>query len=1261
MRTTKKLLSLLLALCMVVSLLPATALAVDTESAAAETTLQGKIDAIESSGTITLDQDYTEDITIPDGKTITLDLNGQKITNVKGHTITNNGTLIISDSVSGNGTIQNKTAGKAVVRNEPGAELTINNGTLKKELNSGSNDYYIIENHGNLVTINGGTISSKSSNSSCIENGWYTTSANTTNNAPKLVINGGVFDGGMNTVKNDEFGELTINDGTFRNTLGPVVLNWNKATINNGSFTVQTAKPVLANGAYGKTGIGQMTITGGTFVAENSGTLFGFPEGAQKDNGDVKISGGTFTGAMPVVNGVPFNLSISGGKFSNPESVKDYLDASCTMDKDGNVVALDASNAVAKIGDKYYRTLADAVKNAKANSTITLLKNVDNGDGIIISGNKNIVIDFDNHTYTVTQNLAGSLGSATQCFQLLKGATVTLKNGSIVANNADIKMMIQNYSNLTLDSMTLDATQGTNDIGYVSSNNCGEVLVTGNTSITAKLNGKAFDVSYWPSAYPEGTQVVIDTTGTITGDIEVGLYGNKGTITTPSKSVLKIENVTLVGNITTLNSKNGDYGTGLTDEEVKKVFAGKMTVAGGTFNGDVSDYVAPGMKQDPETGKIVIDTNTAVASVNGVGYISLDAAITAAKSGDTITLLADITELSKLTNGATTGNNISLLSIDKDVTIAGNNKTISITMPKEATNRSQAIEIGKNAQVTLDGVTLNIKGSASETDRGDAIDVYGTLNITNKSAITIENVNNGFVMQGGEVAHVNVTGGSTVTIKNVAGNASNGGNFAVKENSVVNISGCQSNGLSVYTLTVDNSDVNISDTGLTAIYGNELKFNTGANVTVERAGTKIPATGWNGVQFNAPVQVKDGKGAQVSMSVASGATVTVKDCVGSDNKSHNTIYLPANTTYTDNGTVNAEIVTAKAPENSFVVTLVSDGKTVVVQTVAKDTAFTLPKAPEKSNYTFNGWSDGSKTYKAGEMATIDKDTTFTAQWSYNGYTGPSGYAVKTEVGAHGKLTVSSSYATKGTTVTVTVTPDKGYVLSDLTVTDKNGNALTLNDKGNGKYTFVMPDGAVTVKAAFGPESLPFTDISVDAYYANAVKWAVDKGVTSGLTPTTFGPNASCTRAQMVSFLWRAAGSPAPKTAENPFTDVAAGTYYYKAVLWAVENDITAGVTETTFGPEQTVTRAQVVTFLYRMAGRPAVSSKNPFTDVASNVYYANAVKWAVAQKITAGTTDTTFSPNADCTRGQITDTTFSPNADCTRGQIVTFLYNHMAK
>ena len=196
----------------------------------------------------------------------------------------------------------------------------------------------------------------------------------------------------------------------------------------------------------------------------------------------------------------------------------------------------------------------------------------------------------------------------------------------------------------------------------------------------------------------------------------------------------------------------------------------------------------------------------------------------------------------------------------------------------------------------------------------------------------------------------------------------------------------------------------------------------------------------------------------------------------------------------------------------------------------------------------------------------------------------------------------------------------------------------------------MPSGKVTVKATFAkvseqpePGSMAFTDVASSAYYYDAVKWAVEQGITSGITATTFGPDASCTRAQMVSFLWRANGSPKAAGA-NPFTDVSADAYYYDAVLWAVEKGITSGTSATTFSPNATVTRGQTVSFLHRANGSPAVSGSSPFTDVAADAYYAAAVQWAVAENITAGTSATTF----------------SPDAACTRGQIVSFLYRDMA-
>ena len=235
---------------------------------------------------------------------------------------------------------------------------------------------------------------------------------------------------------------------------------------------------------------------------------------------------------------------------------------------------------------------------------------------------------------------------------------------------------------------------------------------------------------------------------------------------------------------------------------------------------------------------------------------------------------------------------------------------------------------------------------------------------------------------------------------------------------------------------------------------------------------------------------------------------------------------------------------------------------------------------------------------------------------------------------NGTVTVSPSTASKGETVTITTKPSEGYELGSIEVLDKNGDSLKLKDLGNGKYSFVMPDGKVSVEAEFvKTAATSFADVPANAYFADAVKWAVDKGITNGLSDTMFGPYEPCTRAQIVTFLWRAAGSPEPKTASS-FTDVPANAYYAKAVAWAVENGITNGMTETTFAPNATCTRGQSVTFLYRALKGTASGSTN-FTDVKSDAFYADAVTWAVASDVTNGTSNTTFSPNADCTRAEI--------------------------
>ena len=236
---------------------------------------------------------------------------------------------------------------------------------------------------------------------------------------------------------------------------------------------------------------------------------------------------------------------------------------------------------------------------------------------------------------------------------------------------------------------------------------------------------------------------------------------------------------------------------------------------------------------------------------------------------------------------------------------------------------------------------------------------------------------------------------------------------------------------------------------------------------------------------------------------------------------------------------------------------------------------------------------------------------------------------------NGTVTVSPRSAEKGDTVTITVKPDSGYQLDDLAVTDKNGKELKLTDKGNGKYTFIMPASKVEIKATFvrEVETSPFSDVSTSAYYYEAVKWAQEKGITGGIGNGLFEPNQPCTRAQIVTFLWRAAGSPEPKSMSS-FSDVSTDSYYAKAVAWAVENGITTGTGDGKFSPDATCTRAQSVTFLFRAIGK-LVDSKAEFSDVLTDSYYANAVAWAVENGVTNGIGDGLFGPNNSCTRAQI--------------------------
>ena len=318
-------------------------------------------------------------------------------------------------------------------------------------------------------------------------------------------------------------------------------------------------------------------------------------------------------------------------------------------------------------------------------------------------------------------------------------------------------------------------------------------------------------------------------------------------------------------------------------------------------------------------------------------------------------------------------------------------------------------------------------------------------------------------------------------------------------------------------------------------------------------------------------------------------------------------------------------LTAKWTANQYTITFDTDGGSAVAP-ITQDygTAITAPADPTKSGYTFAGWTPEIPATMPAENLTV------TAHWRYNGGGGSSYsyYTIKATAGTGGSISPSGNVSVReGRDQTFTITPDKGYAVANVKIDGRSIGAVK-------SYTFENVKRAHTIEVSF-TRANEFIDVPAGSYYYDAVLWAVENGITTGASASRFDPNGICTRAQAVTFLWRIAGSPAPRLRTMPFTDVPAGSYYYDAVLWAVENGITEGTSDTTFSPNMTCSRAQIVAFLWRSEKSPAAGTANPFADVKSTAYYADAVLWAVKENITKGTTSTTFSPNADCTRAQI--------------------------
>ena len=408
------------------------------------------------------------------------------------------------------------------------------------------------------------------------------------------------------------------------------------------------------------------------------------------------------------------------------------------------------------------------------------------------------------------------------------------------------------------------------------------------------------------------------------------------------------------------------------------------------------------------------------------------------------------------------------------------------------------------------------------------------------------------------------------------------------------------------------------DTEIKALWENSVITPTTYTVTVGNdgngTGTASPSTAAAGTTITLTATPKTGYHFK-EWEVISGG-VTIKD---------NKFTMP-------NDNVEVKAVFEKDAPTEFTIIFDGNGGTPSVDsmTTIDQKLSSLPRASRRGSYRFLGWylADGAE---------ITTDTVFSANtivyahWTYTGGGGSSGYSyytIKATAGTGGSISPSGSISVRGgRDQTFTITPDQGYTVSDVKIDGESVGAVT-------SYSFENVRKAHTIAVSFATIKI-FVDVPAGSYYEDAVDWAVENGITQGTDDTHFSPDGICTRAQAVTFLWRAAGSPEPETRAMPFADVPVGSYYYDAVLWAVENGITKGTSDTTFSPNMTCTRAQIVAFLWRSEKSPAAGTANPFADVKSTAYYADAVLWAVKENITKGTTSTTFSPNADCTRAQI--------------------------
>lgn len=597
--------------------------------------------------------------------------------------------------------------------------------------------------------------------------------------------------------------------------------------------------------------------------------------------------------------------------------------------------------------------------------------------------------------------------------------------------------------------------------------------------------------------------------------------------------------------------------------------------------------------------------------------------------------------------GALADPNVTTIKLKKDITVNAteNVKELTINRPITLVNSSRKplhlnlpLTIAENGALTLDV----LKGVVSLISYKGMV-VNGSLTVGAGCEVIF----------GGDQPFLTINQGGTVTTQ-PAGENTISGLLSLGKDAALTVNGALVNNGRLSVSDMENlkkaasigGDLILDDITITEDYTLDMKDCTltighitflNANLTVKNA-SRVDATGVtiSGGSYYCPVNVGNAEGVITGGSFY-GLVKVEKISDGT----------PA---YISGGTFYDELKGSYLIKGYTVIFM--NGSSQYAMQVVKDKA-SAPDTPVKSGYRFVGWYNGNAKWNFDTPVT--ENLTLTAKWEKIHTSVPSAprYDVAVSDGAHGSVSVSPKSASKGSTVTVTVTPDKGYALETLAVTDKNGSALDLTDRGNGNYTFTMPSGPVTVTATFMDDNTMlnfFVDVPAGAYYYDAVLWAAEGGIVTGTDAVHFSPDASCTRAQLVTLLWRAAGSPVVNYAMN-FNDVDSGAYYAEAVRWAASEKVVEGTTAETFAPDAAVTRAQVVTMLYRFAkaqgmdttqGGMAIREFDDFDAVPA--YALEAMDWAV---------------NAGVLKGD--NNRLLPQDNCTRAQIVTMLYRALGE